>query len=139
MLNYPNQISRYAFGDKANSVSLTNAYSGNTKILGVGGMTQIEFYVQYTSATDNRNILIKLDFAPDDEDFYQSTYLTIDSTNNQRVVTQEEVSFEAVTNSVTYKFRFSEPLADKNLRISVKEDGSNNFGTFKLRYLLSGL
>lgn len=139
-LIYERQISGFIIGDDSTDATLTASYSNNSKVLGVGGFTQIVLYVQFTPAQNTRKLVMKLEFSPDNDnvvkDFYQTSQIS--NVSGIRSLAQEEIEFTGAIASTTYSFRFSEPIADKNLRLSVKEDAMSDFGTVNIRYTLSG-
>lgn len=137
-LDYPIQPSDWLIGTDSATETLTAAYSGNTVSFRIGGMSQLVLGIIYTPAENGRIISIKVEVSFDGSNFF---YLTTEDRAEGTITIhlREPESFTGTTASTAYPFTRSYPVAHKWARVSVKEDGSANFGTVKLSYMSSGL
>ena len=130
--------SGYVIGSEDSADTLTAAYAGNASTFPVGGKYQLQLYVEYTPAANNRTLSIQMEFSPDQSDFYKVVMTSLDSSGTETITVREPQKFLGATADTTYKVRVSEPVADSHCRISVKEDGSSDFGSVTLRYRAVG-
>jgi len=136
-LNYFAQLDEYLIGNESSTSTLTAAYADNQGSFTIAGMSQVVAYVQYTPAQDGRMITVQAEFGPERSDVYKT--VSVDSSTTGDTAYVNPLSFVGDTASVTYKIRYSIPIADKEVRISAKENGTTNFGTVKIRITASGL
>ena len=139
-LNYPVQPGQYIFGTDSTTVTLSDSYNDNQRAFPIGGMSEIKVYVQYTPDQSSRSIYIQIEDGLEEDDLYLRSTIQ-PSFNDIEVATPPYIfpdSGSSTTGSQTYKFSLSIPVASKHFRISIKEDGSSNFGTAKVRVEYSG-
>jgi hypothetical protein len=117
-----------------NGSTLTASYAGNTDTVRVDGMSQVVLYISYTASEADRTLSIKIEAGTASDDVYQ-TITTSASSGTQTV--NAEVFEIAGTNETAVKRRIPIPVADKYLKISIKEDGSNH-GTVTAKLTVSG-
>lgn len=131
MDGYNNQPTRSAF----DNVTLTGAYSGNRKVIDVGGMTKLTLDIDYAmGATETANILsFTLEHSPDDGATWYS--LVIDSTG-----TTSEITPRVWELTGTNKVNIIVDIAYKQVRLSMLETGVvTNAGTATVVSTLSGI
>ena len=121
-------------------VTLTAAYTGNlTSGIQLAGQTQIMFFVDFlthASATTS-DIDIRLEFSPDNTNWYQETESSVAAGVDQ--MTRLEHSFTGGAASTTYSFKFAVPVADKFMRVALKQAVDvTNFGTASILMVVSG-
>jgi len=136
-LNYFAQLDEYLVGNEEAAHSLTASYADNQGSFTIRGMSQVMFYIQYTPAQDGRIITLQVEAGPSRSDFYKT--ISIESSTTGDTAHLNPIVFTGATAAVTYKWRYSIPVADKEIRISAKEDGVANFGTVKIIVTVSGL
>ena len=107
-------------------VTLTSAYTGNlTSGIQLGGQTQLMFFVDFlthASATTS-DIDIRLEFSPDNTNWYQETMSSVDAGVDTMSVLEH--SFTGV--------------ADKFMRVALKQAvDTTNFGTASVLMVVSG-
>lgn len=135
-LRYGIQSDVYLIGTSSTAATLTDTYTDNTKTFQVEGVSQAAFYIEYTPAAASRIVYIQYEFGPASDDFYKST--SKDTTSTARTLYIVPTQFTGTTASTAYKLRDTIDIADKWLRISVKESGSSSFGTVTIRGDFSG-
>jgi hypothetical protein len=136
-LSYDIQPTRYLIGSGSAAATLTASYSGNTKTVSIGGMSQLVLGIIYTPAQNSRVISIKVEVSFEGTNYY---YLTTEDRRDGAITIhlREPETFTGTTGGTSYPFTRSYPIAHKIARVSVKEDGSSDFGTVKLLYMSSG-
>ena len=146
-LTYGLQKGEYVLGSADSDVTLTATYADNVHEIDTEGLSYLTFYVTYTTGvgeTDN-DIDIKIDGAPDQSlpgeesvTFFQST----SSSTSSGVVTlsPQDYHFTGALAGTEYTFKFFVPVADKKIKVSIKETGvAANFGTAMIKTLKSGI
>lgn len=136
--NYFNQQGHYLIGSETQAATLTDSYAGNIKTMAVGGMTQLELYVAYTPGENDAVLNIQIEFGPKEDDLYKTVIQDIEASTGIVTILPKVEKFVGSVDGTTYKFRISEPIADKVLRVSAKETASIH-GTVAIRSLISGL
>jgi hypothetical protein len=136
-LSYDIQPTRYLIGSGSAASTLTASYSGNTKTVNVGGMSQLVLGVVYTPAENGRIISIKVEVSFDGTNWL---YLTTEDRNGGVITIhlREPENFTGATMATVYPFTRSYPIAHKAARISIKENGTDTFGTVIVSYMSSG-
>jgi hypothetical protein len=147
-LYYPQQHKRTLIGSKnattfeISPATLTNAYTGNDKIITSDYMPQGVIYCKYIPGAggDGNYVDIKIEFSDDGVNFVKETIEAQSIGTNNMYLQERKFSNNGATVALTeYDFRISVPLADKFVRFSVKETkvgGSD--GVFFAEALLSG-
>jgi len=105
----------------AASTALTSSYQSKT--LEVGGFTELVLYLKHTTGASETSaaLVLKIEFSPDGTNFYQ----TPDSNNAPTTY-----SYPGGAGSTAYPIRVPIAIADKYIKISVKDSGvSSNHGT----------
>lgn len=127
-------------GTLFNAVTLTTAYTGNTKTIAVAGAEEAILFVNYTtgSGETSNSIEIKVEFGPTDTDVYQDVNEAVSSGTS--TLYQKEYTFVGASAATSYKFRLPIPVADKFMKVSIKESGvSTNAGTATVKTTFSGI
>jgi len=132
------QPDAYVIGLSSTPATLSASYAGNTDIIHTANKEQLELYIAYTPAENNRVVNIQLLGGPSVDDLYYFANKKFDTSNNE-ILSIPNIQYTGALAGVTYKIRISEPVADKYVRVSVKEDGSASFGTVSIRFMVSGL
>lgn len=143
MLGYGYQNPFVLIGTKANSartgVTLTAAYTGNSKILPTGGMSKINLNILYgTGTAETNNVLcIKVESSPDRDNFYQIPNESVSAGTS--TLTQREFQFTGADSATTYYLSLPLDLSDLYYKFSLKETGVGSvFGTAFVEAVLSG-
>jgi hypothetical protein len=137
-LKFLSQQEAYVIGSAATPATLTASFDDNVEVIHVANKSQVEIYVEYTvnGASSNRTLSLQLEGSPDATTYYKMISNSISSGTETWYIRTGQ--FVGATGGVVYRFRISEPIADQSLRISVKESGSGDFGTVKVRIIKSG-
>lgn len=147
-----NQYAKYTIGSASAGATLTAAYSGNRSAnnIGVGGIEQVVLIGIYTpkAGQSNRIMYLKPEFSFDGGTSWYpfSTGDDAAASSNIIVTTMYDNEFAMVgaTGGTTYYQRV--PIAINEygvgesplMRVSIKESGSDNFGTGAVIYSISG-
>lgn len=143
-LFYESQNQYAVVGTPSTPVTLTTSYAtaGQSRIFSVGGQPQMTVYVDYTAAGVGNSIQIKIEAAPLDAitgttaTVYRET--SANASGGTVTLTSAERTFVG-TNGTTERFCFRSPLADKQVKISVKETVvAGSAGTAAVQALVSG-
>lgn len=121
------------------AVTLSTDYADNRKTVGTGGMTQGVLYVLYTTGAGGtaNNVDIKLEFSPDGDSFFQET--SSSTTSGVSTIYQHSYTFEGAVAATAYSIRIPFDIADKNVRVSLKETvAAGSAGTVTAYLELSG-
>lgn len=137
-LRYDQQNTGYAIGSESTPATLTASYDDNVQIFHTADVSQLTLYIAYTVnvLSSNRILYVQLEGGPDQSDFYK--LVTSSLSSGTETLNIKTAQFTGATGGTTYKFRVSEPIADQEMRLSVKESGSDNFGTVTIRLMKSG-
>jgi len=110
------------------------------------GSSQLILYVTYVPKTgeSNRNLNFKVDFADDASTaiyYTQQLGETAAGGSGEKVATFFDYIYKlpGATGGTSYTKRFEIPIAEKQFRVTFKEDGSNNFGTVYVQAMVSGI
>jgi hypothetical protein len=135
-----------------NGVTLTAAYSGNrSSSFTIGGYDQAVLAVSYTPKVgqSNRNLYVKVEFSYDGGTDWYPLSISSDAAVASNIVVgtiyDYEFKFAGAAGGTEYFQRVPLSLADYGvgnvplMRISVKEDGSDNFGVASVILMLSGI
>lgn len=136
-LRYVNQPTRFIIGSSAADSTLTTSFNDNQDASNAGGFTQLTMYVAYTPAESGRTMSIQVETSPDNVTFYPVVTLQDVTPFDGTARTADFIKFILSTGTSEVRRRFVYPLADKFVRVSVKEDGSNH-GTINVVQTLSG-
>ena len=128
----------YAIGSAALAATLTAAYSGNTYNFQTDGNDYAIIYVTYTPAENTRNCYLQIEGGPNSSDFFLKSSL-LDSISGESTLLSHTAKLPGATSGTAYKMRWEVPIADKCMRISVKEDGAGTFGTVTVQMILRQL
>lgn len=107
----------------AASTALTTSYQSKT--LEVGGFTELVLYLKHTTGDSETSaaLVLKIEFSPDGTNFYQ-----VPDSNNAPAT----YSYPGGAGSTAYSIRVPIAIADKFIKISVKDSGvSTNHGTLQ--------
>jgi hypothetical protein len=138
-IGYHTQQGHFLIGSETQAPALTTSYGDNTYTLSVGRMTQAEFYLEYTPGENNGVLNVQIEMGPSESDLYKSVAQTVDSSTGIVTILPKIEQITGTVASTVYKYRLSEPVADRFLRISFKEDVSTTHGTLKAKVLMSGI
>ncbi len=136
-LRYTNQPFRYIIGTAAADVTLTGAYTDNTKIFNVEGFVALALLIAYTPAESGRTMSVQVEGGVDGTTFYPLTSFQDTNPFDGTAKGLDFVKTIVSTGATVQRARFTYPLADIFVRVSVKEDGAN-FGTINVINLISG-
>lgn len=149
MLGYSNQNATYIRGTAAAGLTLTATYAASGGVP-IGGMSQAILACYYTPllAQTNRNLSIKVEFSYDGGTTWVPLSKGSDAAVASNIIITTVYDWEfkmagAVGNTVYYK-RIPVDLGDygvgvsPQMRVSVKEDGTDTFGTASVILALSG-
>jgi len=136
--HYINQPARYIIGSASADATLTGAYAGNQATFNTEGFVQATVYIAYTAAEAARTMSIQLEGSPDGVTFYPVASIQDVSPFDGTANSLDFVNTIVSTGASLIKRRFSYPLGDNHIRVSVKEDGAN-FGTINVILLISGV
>ena len=139
MLSYGPQSLQTPFS----AVTLTAAYADNLATIETEGLSELIAYVSYTTGaaeTDN-SIQLRVQGSParigDTTSWYQD--VTTSASSGTVTVTPAEYSLTGAVAATVYTARIMIPVADKQIRLAVKETGvAANFGTCTIELLKSG-
>lgn len=142
-LSYPTQTVFPLIGTKSGTtrtaVALTNAYTGNNKVIECGGYSKINLDVLYTTGTaeTNNSIEIKFESSPDGTNVYLIVNESV--SGGTSTLTQREFTFAGAVAATAYSFSIGLDIFYKYLKVSVKESGvAANAGTVYIDATLSG-
>lgn len=140
MLGYTYQDTNVLFsGVTLESTYQSEATTKPTKSFATGGLSKIDFSVNYTTGAGetNNSIEIKLEASPDGTNWYQ---LTNDSTSSgTSTLYQREFTFVGALAATSYKFSLPIDVFDRYMRVSAKETGvATNKGTVTITATFSG-
>ena len=120
-------------------VTLTGAFADNRVARTIGGNSECSLYVEYTPGQDNGAFELLVETSADKVDnspvFYQDISTALSS--GVATISQQSYAFTGATSGVTYRFRILLPVADKVLRVSVRDRAATK-GTATVRLLSSG-
>ena len=133
---YISQQEGYVIGTELVPITLTASFDDNVNVVHMGNKSQMQLYIDYTPAQDGRKISVQIEGSPNGSRYYKK--VTSDISSGTETWSIKVGTFTGTTGGVTYPIEVSEPVADKSIRISVKEDGSANFGTVSIQFLKSG-
>lgn len=137
-LSFPTQNNNYVIGTEDSAVTLTTSYGDNTHDFIIEGMVQLNLYVTYTPKTGetDRIIYIQLEVGNTRNDLYMYTVQSVGTAYTD--LYQNQLRFTGAVGGTVYKIPIDIPISGKACRISVKEDGSADFGTATVKAFLSG-
>jgi len=134
-LRYARQSTSYIIGDETTASTLTDAYTDNKLSFPTPEFDRAILYVEYTPAENARNMYIQVEGSPDGTNYYPKTAL-LDAQTGESTLLDHIGLIEGTTASTAYKKRWEVPISDKYVRISVKEDGTSNFGTVTVQTII---
>ena len=134
-LRYASQSTSYLIGDADTASTLTAAYTGNQESFPTPEFDRMIVYVTYVPTESARNLSIQVEGSPEGTTYFPKTAL-LDAETGVSTLLDHIGTLEGTTGGTTYKKRWEIPISDKFLRVSVKEDGSSNFGTVKVQIIL---
>lgn len=118
----------------ASPVTLTAAYTGNLSgTFNIASAQQLTCFLRYItgSGETNNSVEVRVEFSPDGTLWYQEVGEEVSGATS--TLTQIERTFVGAAAATTYSLRFAIPVADKFMRIALKETGVvTNFGTASL-------
>lgn len=124
-----------------NAVTLTNAYAdANSGSKDVNEISRAALLVNYTTgATEtNNSIEVKIEFGPTDSELYRTSNKS--DSSGTSTLTAQEFTFVGAAAATSYKFRIPLDLADKVIKVSVKETGVvTNAGTATVKLSAAGV
>lgn len=138
--SYPNQKTIYLIGTSDTPATLTALGSGNTKTFEIGGMDMIVLYISYivNPGSSDRTLSIELEYGPTSDEPFK-TVVKETGTDGILTIKPRIEQIGGLTGGTEYKRRLVDPIADKYCRLSVYEDGSNDFGSITVQTTLSGI
>lgn len=144
------RVSYEAIGTNTTSSTLTAAYTGNTKTIQVGYMTNLHLDMSYwTPSSTNRYASILVEGSNDGGTTYFPVSIvdTDVTTNTLRLSVRDmdgnvgvpiEIPGDRIsTTSLFYKGMIDLPISSELIKISAKESGSANFGKIYVRATLT--
>jgi len=137
-LSFPIQNNNYIIGKSGDAETLTASYAGNTHDFVIEGMVQLNLEMTYTPKTGetDRNLYIQIETGSERTDLYMYTVQSVGTAYTD--LYQNENRFKGAVGGTVYKFPLDLPISNKVCRVSVKEDGSADFGTIIVKAVLSG-
>jgi len=137
----PFQVKGVSIGSLTSPETLTASFGDNTTVVEKIGreMEQLMLLVTYTPKVgqSDRYINIRIEFGDVSDDLYQIIKIEdITGVYSELLYRPYDIRFPSSTGTVggtAYKGRISVPVADIWGRISVKESGSDNFGTIIIK------
>lgn len=139
-LRYVNQPTRIIIGSAISKSTLTTSFNDNQGTSSSGGFVQLTIYVAYNGAEIERKLSIQVETSPDNVTFFPVSSLQdvnpFDGTaDSEDFIKRMQSSGGTGTNEVRRRFVY--PLADKFIKVSIKEDGTNH-GSVRVVQTLSG-
>lgn len=142
-LSYKSHVVLPVFGTKTEdgtrtSVALTNAYTGNNKLVTSGGMSKLNLDILYTmgAAETSNSIEVQIEASPDGVNFYRIPNES--ASGGTSTLTAREFTFVG-TNAAAATISIGIDIFYKYLKISIKESGVvTNAGTVFAEATLSG-
>jgi hypothetical protein len=122
-------------GTASAAATLSDSYGDNQVSFPTPEFDRAVVYVDYTPAENARQLFIQVEGGPTNSNFYPKTAL-LDDQSGQSTLLDHIGVLDGTTASTTYKKRWEIPISDKFIRLSVKEDGSSNFGTVKVQIII---
>lgn len=104
-------------------VTVTANYSSNTSdTLSIGGVDQVSLHLSWAPSVSGDDLDIQVEYSHDDSTWYIEQSTTISA----GVETAVDHSFrrDGASNSVTYLFHLTFPVADRFMRLSIKRVGT---------------
>lgn len=127
-------------GNADSPVTLTNDFAGNTETVSIAGASEVSLYVAYTPGENAGTFELKVETSPDKRDdavtFFQD--VTASVVSGTITATQSIYEFVGATAAQEYLFRILVPVADRTLKVSIRENGVAVAGTAYVRCLYSG-
>jgi len=114
-------------GTSTSAVTLTADYADNTVTLATGVFDVLVLYAFYTPGENTREMSIQVEGSADSTNFAQKVIFKDEITGISNML-QHVAVVEGATGGTTYKRRYVIKTADNFIRVSIKEDGSANFG-----------
>lgn len=118
-----------------NAVTLTSAFSGNRKVIPIGGADEVVLYTSWTPDTNGDDVDIQIEFSPDNSNWYIDSSLSASS--GTITVYDSFYRYDGAVAATVYKSRLAIPVADLYMRISVRYNGTGN-GTVSMKMIKSG-
>lgn len=128
MGRYKNQPYHYIIGTSVAGATLTTAYSGNTSTDDAEGYNIATIYVNYVPQENDSDCYIQVEAGIDDSNLYPKVALIDEDTSGESVVKGHIFKLEASASGTAVKRRIIVELADRKLRISIKETTSGTAG-----------
>lgn len=137
---YAIQPTGYVIGSETSAATLTASYADNIENITTKSKGQLQIYIEYTPAENGNYCKLQLERGPSASDFYKFIHIQSTSGTEEWIAKEVEVPKGLTTALGTaYKYAGSIPIADKYIRLSVKEVGvSSVFGTITVRIISSG-
>ena len=148
-LGFENQSARYVIGSASAATTLTASYVGATTVP-IGGMSQAVLYCVYTpkAAQSNRNMSVKVEFSFDAGTTWVPLSKGADAAVASNIIVttvyDNDFTMAGATGGTQYEQRIPISIGEYGvgeqplIRVQVKEDGADNFGTAKVVLALSG-
>lgn len=129
-------------GTESVPLTLTNAYTGQTKTIDIADAEQLILFLQYTTgaAETSNSVELKLEFSGDESgsNFYQETEEVVAA--GVAVITPIEHQLVGALAATTYRVALALPVAAKRMKISAKETGvAANAGTVHVAMARTGV
>lgn len=126
------QDTDYIIGSAAAGSTLTTSYGDNQVSFPTEMYNGMRLYVSYTPGADNRTATLQVEFGPDSSSFFPDTTEQDQSSGEVKLLTWRAQIIGA-TNGTEEVRSYRVPVDSSFVRISIKEDGSADFGTVSVR------
>lgn len=132
MANFPQKLETLA-----SSQSLTTSYVATSakSVIDVSNFDEGILYIDYTPLSAAAHLTYKVEFSPDGSTFYQETAEEVSSGASEVYLKTRD--FNGSTSGASHKFASSLPVADRYLKVSVKNSAAS--GTVSMKALFSVL
>jgi len=122
------ELTENIIGTSASPTTLTDTYAGNSVTLATAVFSVLIIYAFYTPGDDDRNMSIQVEGSADGTNFAQKVIFK-DEVSGESTMLGHVAKVNGVTNGEQYARRYVIKVADNFIKVSIKEDGSSNFGT----------
>ena len=148
-LSYSNQSARYVIGSASVATTLTATYAGSVTVP-LGGMSQAILYCVYTpkAAEADRTMSVKVEFSFDGGTIWVPLSKGADAAVASNIIVttvyDSEFAMAGAAGGTQYEQRIPVSVGEYGvgtpvlMRVQVKEDGTENFGTATVVLSLSG-
>lgn len=119
------------------AVTLTASLNGNLRTFQSYGHSQCELEVFYTPAANTRLCTLFVEYSSNGDDWVPYTMLREDIGAFTLNAVENPITITGTTGGTTYARKVHIPNLLQHFRVSVKEDGSTDFGTATVKATFS--